>query len=76
MPMRHVLVQPRSCLVVYILYDVHLEERLTRLSQLDAVSTVHSFSLVQIILMYVSYKVSTGVMSAVTSCLPSLIQWI
>ena len=52
------------------------EEGLTRLSQLDALSTIHSFSLVQIILMYVSYKVSTGVMLAVISCLPSLIQYI
>ncbi len=51
-------------------------EGLTRLSQLDALSTVHSFSVVQIILMYVSYKVSTDVMSAVNSCLSSLIQYI
>ncbi len=52
------------------------EEGVTRLSQLDALSTIHSFSLVQIILVYVSYKVSTNVMSAVSSCLPSLIQYI
>ena len=55
---------------------IYKEEGLTKLSQLDVLSTVYSFSLVQIVLMYVSYKVSTGVMSAVVSCLPSLIQYI
>lgn len=52
------------------------EEGLSRLSQLDALSTIHSFSVVQIILMYVSYKVSTDIMSAVNSCLSCLIQYI